>query len=57
MAEIKKLIVCERCLRAIESREGKQTVIEHYVDENNVEESKCGWCEESGFDVLYEITN
>ena len=57
MAEIKKLFVCDKCLRAIESREGKQAVIEHYVDETNEEESKCSWCEEHGFDVLYEITN
>ena len=27
----------------------------NYVDENDEEESKCDWCEESGFDTLYEL--
>ena len=53
--EHKNLWVCERCLMAIESREGKQTTLEHYVDENDDVESKCEWCEECSFDTLYEL--
>lgn len=47
--------VCEHCLMAIESREGNQAVLRHWVDEDDVEESKCDWCEENGFDTLYEL--
>ena len=47
--------VCEHCLDAIESREGRQATLRHYVDEDNEMESKCDWCEEFGFDTLYEI--
>ena len=50
-----KLWVCERCLMAIESREGNQATMRHYVDENDDDESKCEWCEEVGFDTLYEL--
>lgn len=46
---------------AIESREGNQATLTHYIDiddeeeiENN-EESKCDWCKEYGFDVLFEL--
>lgn len=46
------LWVCNRCLAAIWSREGNQVTQTHYVDE---EESKCDWCEETGFDTLYEL--
>ena len=51
----KNLWVCERCLMAIESREGNQATLKHYVDENDDVESKCEWCEEVGFDHLYEL--
>ena len=44
--------ICERCLMAIESREGNQATLRHSVDD---EESKCDWCEEDGFDTLYEL--
>ena len=50
--ERKTLWVCEHCLAAIESREGNQATLIHGVDED---ESKCDWCEESGFDTLYEL--
>lgn len=50
-----KLWVCERCLAAIESREGNQATLRHGVDENDEEESKCDWCEDTGFDTLYEL--
>ena len=49
------LRVCECCLEAIESREGRQRSLLIYVDEDNKRESRCDWCEEHGFDVLYEI--
>ena len=49
------LWVCEHCLLAIESREGNQPTLRHRVDEEDETESKCEWCEENGFDTLYEI--
>ena len=53
--ERKTLWVCEHCLMANESREGTQAVLKHYVDEEDENESKCEWCEEHGFDTLYEL--
>lgn len=47
--------VCEHCLMAIESREGNQAVLKHWVDEDDEEDSKCDWCEEVGFDTLYKL--
>jgi hypothetical protein len=47
--------VCDHCLAAIESREGNQAVLKHFVDEDDDVESKCDWCEEVGFDTLYEL--
>lgn len=49
------LWVCDHCLMAIESREGNQAVLRHSVDEDDDVESKCDWCEEVGFDTLYEL--
>jgi uncharacterized protein CbrC (UPF0167 family) len=49
------LRVCWHCLLAIESREGSQYSRAVYVDEEDPEESFCEWCEEDGFDLLYEI--
>ena len=49
------LFVCSHCLMAIESREGNQATLVHYVDENDDVESKCEWCNEVGFDTLYEL--
>ena len=51
----KSMWVCEHCLMAIESREGNQTTIRHHIDEDDDETSKCGWCEDVGFDTLYEL--
>lgn len=56
----KNLWVCERCLAAIESHEERQAILRHDInleyDEEEFEEmSKCDWCEESGFDTLYEL--
>ena len=47
--------VCEYCLQAIESREENQRALTIYIDENDDMESKCAWCEQCGFDTLYEI--
>ena len=47
--------VCPHCLMGIEAHEGSQATLKHYVDEDDEEESKCDWCEESGFDTLYEL--
>ena len=49
------LWVCSHCLMAIESREGNQATLKHYVDEDDEEESKCDWCEQDGFYELYEL--
>lgn len=53
--EREKMWVCEHCLWAIESREGYQPTVPHYMDEEENEESKCDWCGEDGFDLLYEL--
>ena len=50
-----KMYVCEHCLWGIESHEGRQVTLPHYVDEQNEEESKCDFCGEHGFDLLYEL--
>ena len=55
MESKKTLRVCERCMLAIESREGNQYSKTVYVDEENPEESHCDWCDEDGFDMLYEL--
>ena len=52
--------VCDRCLAAIESREGNQAILRRdigleYDEEDFDEMSKCDWCEENGFDTLYEL--
>lgn len=52
---MENLKVCAHCLMAIESREGRQATYLHYVDADDPEESKCDWCEESGFNELYEL--
>lgn len=47
--------VCEHCLMGIESHEGNQATLRHYVDETDAVDSKCDWCKECGFDTLYEL--
>ena len=49
------LRVCEHCLQAIISREGYLPTLTLYVDEEDENESTCEWCEENGFDTLYEL--
>ena len=57
--ERKTMWVCEHCLMAIESHEGRQVALRHDIDlefdEDDVGVSKCDWCEEDGFDTLYEL--
>lgn len=49
------LRVCAHCLMGIECHEGKQATMTIWVDEDDEQESFCEWCEESGFDTLYEL--
>lgn len=55
----KTLWVCKSCLSAIQSHEGNQVTITHDIDlefdERTDENSKCEWCEDTDFDVLYEL--
>lgn len=58
--EREKLWVCRQCLMAIESHEGRQTILTHDIELEYDEEdfdtmSKCDWCNENGFDKLYEL--
>ena len=57
--ERKTLWVCKHCLMAIESREGTQATIKHNIDDieylEDENESKCDWCDETGFTELYEL--
>lgn len=57
MNEERRLRVCEHCLWGIESHEGAQITKRLWIDidEDEGEDGKCDWCEETGFDVLYEI--
>lgn len=52
--EENNLKVCEHCLMAIESREGKQVTRTHYIDEDD-KEAKCEWCGETELNTLYEL--
>ena len=49
------LFVCSHCLCAIEAHEGNQIYREWGVDPDDERQSKCDWCEESGFCTLNEI--
>ena len=51
----KPLWVCNHCLCAIQSREGCLRHREWDVDPDDEHQSKCDWCEESGFCTLNEI--
>jgi hypothetical protein len=53
--EREHLWVCDHCLSAIWSREGNQARIERYVDEMDAVESRCDWCKQVGFSMLYEL--
>lgn len=46
--------VCDRCLMAIESKEGKQLTIERHWDGES-EDFGCDWCGEDMFDKLHEL--
>ena len=49
----KNLWVCLHCLTAIESREGNQPTLIHYIDEED--DVPCDWCGEAISDTLYEL--
>lgn len=53
--EREHLHVCDHCLAAIESREGNQATLTHYIDADDLAGSMCDWCEEFGFDTLFEL--
>lgn len=55
MNERENMWVCRRCLMGIECHEGKQATFPHWIDEDDETGSKCDWCEEIGFDELYEL--
>lgn len=46
--------VCDRCLMAIESKEGKQLTIPCHWDGES-ENFECDWCGEYMYDTLNEI--
>ena len=50
-----KMWVCDHCLAAIESREGTQAIMRHYIDADDIVNSMCDWCECVGFDTLFEL--
>lgn len=52
--EREHLFVCEYCLQAIESHEGSLVTRTHCIDIDE-DNSQCDWCEDDGFDTLYEI--
>jgi hypothetical protein len=45
MGERKKLLICPHCLMAIESHEGRQTVMTVSIDDED--EVPCDWCHET----------
>lgn len=60
------LRVCEHCLEAIESHEGRQRVLpldiswdidddDKHIDEDGEEFVFCDWCEEPTYTTIYEI--
>ena len=48
------LRVCDHCLAAIQSREGYLPTITVHVDLED-DKGKCEWCEQDGYDTLYEL--
>ena len=48
------LRVCDHCLAAIQSREGYLPYITVHVDLED-DKGKCEWCEQDGYDTLYEL--
>ena len=55
MKDKEYLYVCERCLMAIESREGNFARKIYRTDEEDELDCTCDWCEEGGFDELYQL--
>ena len=55
MKDKEYLYVCERCLMAIESREGNLARKIYRTDEEDELDCTCDWCEEGGFSELYQL--
>ena len=55
MKDKEYLYVCERCLMAIESREGNLARKIYRTDEEDELDCTCDWCEQGEFDVLYKL--
>ena len=47
--------ICSHCLLGYEDREEYQPVRRVSVDPNNEIESRCDWCDETGFDTLFVL--
>lgn len=55
MKDKEYLYVCERCLMAIESREGNLARKIYRTDEEDELDCTCDWCEQGEFDELYQL--
>lgn len=51
----KKMMVCEECYEAIQSRGECSHGKLFYVDDQDENESRCDWCNDNGFDILYMV--
>ena len=51
LKEIKTLCVCNNCLAAIESHEGRQRYERHYIDNPII----CDWCEMETYNEINEL--
>ena len=54
MKDDNKLYVCQRCLGAIVSKEGRQAVKTHDVELEEID-GTCDWCGNDGNTELYEL--
>lgn len=54
MKDDNKLYVCQRCLWAIVSKEGRQPILTHDVELEEISDI-CDWCGEDGNTELYEL--
>jgi len=51
----RKMLVCEECYEAMQSRGECSHGKLFYVDEDDEKESFCDFCESSGNDILYMV--
>lgn len=54
MKDDNKLYVCQRCLSAIISKEGRQRILTHDVELEEISDI-CDWCGNDGNTELYEL--